>query len=358
MAMALPWCRGGLATGPLLALCLVLASLVGRPAALDTRRRIVPQGFVRRPVLLDCDPGIDDVFALLWICSRLDALELVVVTAAPGNVEGSQALRNALGAMRLFDCGHNVTLGVGVTEAHRQSDGFMGGDGLQGHSALLPEVSLGDDPILDAGRVIVDAVDRFGPDLAIVAIGPLGNLAAAERLRPGLLSTVRDLLIMGGAVVGGNVKPYAEFNFWYDAPSAKAVLAAATHAVLFPLDVTSELCFGGEYTDRLLWEAPGAASHFLSAIRSSAERQSHEWGVRCLFMHDAHPVGFLLEPELFSVVRRSMDVALGDEEGKSFLVPGGRPNVWQAVKQDEKLFEVLVEAAVAHLAAADMATEL
>jgi len=321
--------------GALIAACCLACTSAGN----------VPQ---RRPVLLDCDPGTDDVFALLWICARFDALELVAVTTIPGNVEGSKVLRNAVGAMRFFDCGANASVGVGK-EPHRESDGFMGQDGLNGLAGALPPVALAQE-VPDAADVILEAIDRFGSELALVSVGPLTNLAVAERRRPGALARVRDLLIMGGAIAGGNVKAYAEFNFWYDAPSVKAVLASVAHAVLFTLDVTEQLCFRGNYTDLLVSEAPGAQSEMLRSLAAAAAAQSREWGQRCLFLHDVMPVGFLLDPAMFQVARANIDISVGPEkEGHTFLVPLGRPNAWYAVSAAPVLFDVLANDAVRYL---------
>ncbi len=48
------------------------------------------------PVLLDCDPGIDDAFALAYLACRHDVETVGVVTTA-GNVGQDDVLRNALG---------------------------------------------------------------------------------------------------------------------------------------------------------------------------------------------------------------------------------------------------------------------
>ena len=53
------------------------------------------------PVLLDCDPGIDDAFALAYVACRDDVETVGVVTTA-GNVGQDDVLRNALGVTDLL----------------------------------------------------------------------------------------------------------------------------------------------------------------------------------------------------------------------------------------------------------------
>ena len=51
-------------------------------------------------IMMDCDTGIDDALAILYLLGSPDA-ELIGVTAGFGNVQGSVAVRNSRG---LLDC--------------------------------------------------------------------------------------------------------------------------------------------------------------------------------------------------------------------------------------------------------------
>ncbi|GAE79599.1 inosine-uridine preferring nucleoside hydrolase [Cutibacterium acnes JCM 18920] len=63
------------------------------------------------PVLLDCDPGIDDAFALAYLASRDDVETVGVVTTA-GNVGQDDVLRNALGLTELLGMDAPVARGA------------------------------------------------------------------------------------------------------------------------------------------------------------------------------------------------------------------------------------------------------
>ena len=231
-----------------------------------------------------------------------------------------------------------IRLGVGPERESHVSDNFFHADGLMGLAeGLGPEPKLGQEPA-DAASVIVDAVDRF-EDLTIVAVGPLTNLAAAERRKPGTLRRARDILVMGGGFAKGNVKPWAEFNFWCDADAAHEVFRSAAHAVVFPLDVTERLCFRSEHVDRM--GAPGPRAEWMRAALVKYAAQAEEWKNRCVFIHDPFPVAFLLRPSTFRLERVGLDVE-GDaspEAGRSRLVPGGLANAWRPLDVDEALFD-------------------
>lgn len=81
--------------------------------------------------------------------------------------------------------------------------------------------------------------DPANSDVALVATGPLTNLALALAAEPNLAARISRLVLMGGARLGGNVTPVAEFNFWADPDAARMVLSAGiTEVVIFGLDAT------------------------------------------------------------------------------------------------------------------------
>lgn len=122
------------------------------------------QHSVRRPVLFDCDAGVDDIFALVWICANQDKLDLAVVTAIPGNVEGNQTLSSAAAAMQFLGCGPHVTLGYGSDNSGRGRDGYMGVDGLMGLAKELKTIPQSHDA-QDEVLGIVDALIAPSMDL-------------------------------------------------------------------------------------------------------------------------------------------------------------------------------------------------
>ena len=71
------------------------------------------------PVLIDCDPGADDVFALLWILINHKfahlPMKLVGITTVGGNVAADKTYANALRMAQLV----GVT-DIAIGKDHRQ----------------------------------------------------------------------------------------------------------------------------------------------------------------------------------------------------------------------------------------------
>jgi purine nucleosidase len=49
----------------------------------------------RGPLIIDCDPGVDDAVALLLAFAAPDLLDILAVTVVAGNVAVDQTARNA-----------------------------------------------------------------------------------------------------------------------------------------------------------------------------------------------------------------------------------------------------------------------
>lgn len=176
-------------------------------------------------LLVDCDTGIDDALALLWLCGRGHAPAAVTTTA--GN---STARQSALNTLAVLDAagfpdievapGEPGPLAVPLTttpETH-------GEDGL-GY-AVLPDLSLrlSARPWLDVWR---DTILAHPGETSLLVTGPLTNLATALRAEPGLIDALADVTIMGGAFHHpGNTTPTAEWNAWSDPHAAAEVYAA------------------------------------------------------------------------------------------------------------------------------------
>ena len=65
---------------------------------------------------------------------------------------------------------------------------------------------------------------RATPELVIVTLGPLTNLALALSKAPDIVPLVSRCIVMGGAAcTNGNVTPAAEYNIWCDPEAARIV---------------------------------------------------------------------------------------------------------------------------------------
>jgi purine nucleosidase len=189
------------------------------------------------PVLLDCDPGIDDALAIAFAAGHPD-IELAGLTTVAGNVGVDKTTMNAL-AVSEFVGSKQVPVTAGcatpLLREARDASAVHGDSGLGG--AVLPPPSRE----AEAGHAvdyIIETLRAAPREITLVATGPLTNIALALRREPRLVTWVKDFVIMGGSTGRGNVTPAAEFNMWADPEAAAVVFGAGWTVRMIGLDVT------------------------------------------------------------------------------------------------------------------------
>lgn len=246
----------------------------------------------RPRILLDCDPGIDDAFAIM-VALRFS--ELVAVTTVAGNVSVDKTTRNALWVLELANASH-VPVHQGAASPLNAS--AVWAEEIHGVSGLgtldVPE------PKTPASEVSAqDAILQHcsAGDAIIVAVGPLTNIALALQADPSLAGRIGHLHWMGGSAQGGNTTPYAEFNAHFDPEAVAVVLASGCPFSMYGLDLTYQVRLNDADIDSLREANTQTGTHlgdFLSYYRSTAS--PGEVGQP---IHDACAVLGTTHPDLF-----------------------------------------------------------
>lgn len=217
----------------------------------------------RRPILVDCDTGIDDALALAYLLAE-PAVEIVGITTVSGNTDAARAAANTLSLLELAG-EDDIPVAIGAHDfrgrAYTGGAPHVHGDDGVGGIALTAAARAHD------ARAAVELIDHLAtrhPDLTVLALGPLTNLAAYAEA-PGVARFDR-LVVMGGAFAhSGNVTPWAEANIHNDPEAAALVFAQDWDTTLVPLDVTMTQTL--DATDLVRLEAiPGALPQALAAM--------------------------------------------------------------------------------------------
>ena len=207
-----------------------------------------------RRVLIDCDPGIDDALALIYLAglhSQGD-VELLGVTTTAGNTSTAQTAINA--AWVLEQCGFgDEHIPVAAGEEVPLEVDLVTTPETHGDTGLGYVTATGVSPAGDWRELWSEALSGGAVDLIVT--GPCTNLAIW--LREGHeLADFASVTVMGGAVLyPGNTTPTAEWNFWVDPHAADEVFRAATpgHRVtLCPLNVTEQMLIGPGEAEQLI----------------------------------------------------------------------------------------------------------
>lgn len=284
----------------------------------------------RIPVLVDCDTGIDDAMALLYLLGH-DRFDVVGVTTVFGNNTAAQCAVNSLRVLELVGR-TDVPVAIGaerplVGEVTYLATHVHGSDGL-GDAGLPVEITGAPDS-RDAVQLIDDLSAAHAGRLRILAVAPLTNLAHALDRVPGLVDRIADVVIMGGAAdAPGNQSPAAEANIIHDPEAAQAVLTAGWQTTLVPLDVTMREVLEEHHREQL-FAAETPVTEFVARATDFyfGGYGSESYGRRASPAHDALAAAILtgdVVPTVFPEIDVVVDCTDGPGRGATICDTRGR----------------------------------
>ena len=270
-------------------------------------------------IIIDTDPGIDDALAFLLALASPE-IKLEALTTTQGNVTLGKATRNALSILELAQASHiPVVQGsmFPLVQPLRASADVHGESGIG--NANLPEPRTKPIPG-HAVDFLIEKILAEPNEISIFPIGPLTNIAMAIRKELKFAKSVKELVIMGGAIQdGGNVTPLAEFNIYVDPHAAHIVFHSGIPITLIPLDVTQKCLLKQSHIDRLL-KINSPISRFIKDAVNIYLKASYDRGFDGCALHDPLTLATILAPELLSLKEYyvDVDIAGGVSMGNTF----------------------------------------
>jgi len=259
-----------------------------------------------RRVIIDTDPGTDDAMAILLALNSPE-LKVEALTVVPGNVESPQGLENALKIISLAGrC--NVTVARGALHPLNQklitAQFWHGKNGLA--DVELPPSKCQADPRFGPD-LIIELVHKYPHEITLIPIGPLTNIALALSKDPSIVSLVKNIVIMGGSITGGNVNGAAEANIYNDPEAAQIVFNAGWMVTMVGSDVGERtLITRKQLAD--LQSSHGPQSDFIAKIAEFYLTRSEKSGYSGAAMYDPLAVGIALDPTLGTLKEMHVDV--------------------------------------------------
>lgn len=191
------------------------------------------------PVIIDCDPGVDDALALI-LANAKEQLDIKAITTVAGNVGIEHTTKNAQLVAGLL--GMDVKIARGAERAlivpTLTASKTHGEDGFGGIAGLFKEDELAPLYEKNAVETIAEILRESEEKVTIIAVGPLTNIATTFLIYPELKEKVEVLSIMGGSTTVGNRTAKAEFNFLVDPHAAHLVMNLGLPIILAGLNVT------------------------------------------------------------------------------------------------------------------------
>ena len=297
-------------------------------------------------MIIDCDPGLDDAIALIL---AHHCAEVVGITTVCGNVPLAATTANALMLTALLDVDTPVHGGASRP--------------LAGEATYAPHVhgesGMGDfeppahDRTAASGDAVSYLLDAAAPDVWVVAVGPLTNLALAIGRDPAWVKRIAGISIMGGSTAGGNVTAAAEFNIYADPEAAARVFASGADIIMCGLNLTHQV----QTSDAVVAELRAAGAplaRFAAGLFDFLHGVMEDLlGRRATALHDPCAVLAVTHPELFELAPRPVGVEVDGTLTRGMTVVdertgglGDPPNAQVAYRIDAPRAMALVRGAL------------
>jgi len=303
-------------------------------------------------LIIDTDPGVDDVVALLLALAAPERLHVRAITCVAGNVRLEKTSRNALLACEWAgrrDVPVYAGAPVPLVRPPVYAADVHGVEGLPADVVHAPALALSG---TDAVRYLIDtllAVPEHSVTLAM--LGPQTNLALALIQAPDIVRGIKEVVVMAGAHFnGGNVTPVAEFNVFADPHAADIVLRSQVKLTYVPLDLTHKILATPAHMAALDAMASRAGQRAARVLREYVAFDMQHYDLPGGPVHDACVIAWLMAPHLFS--GRQVNVLVDSREGPTFgqtvadwYAVSGRPAnaLWLTDGHPEAFFKLLTD---------------
>ena len=266
----------------------------------------LPAHAASRKIILDTDPGTDDAMAMMLALNSPE-LDVRAITVVPGNVTAAQGLDNAL---RMVSLANRCDIPVAAGAQHPLFQKLITAEFWHGRNGLaniyLPPSKCKVDGHF-APDLIIQMVHAMPHQITLVPVGPLTNIALAVSEDPSIVPLVKEVILMGGSISGGNVNAAAEANIYNDPEAAQIVFQAGWPLTMVGLDVGDKTLLSQKYLDQL-GRTHGPVNDFIYAVAKYLIGLSAQFNSPGTPMYDPLAVGVAIDATLVKAPEMHVDV--------------------------------------------------
>ena len=277
-------------------LCLLLLSGILMSAAMGASKKII----------LDTDPGTDDAMAMM-LALHSPELDLRAITVVAGNVTTAQGLDNA---MRMVSLANRCDIPVAAGAVHPLLQRLITAEFWHGKNGLA-NIELPPSKCKPSERfapdLIIQMVHASPQAITLVPVGPLTNIALAVLKDPSIVPLVKEVVLMGGSISGGNVNAAAEANIYNDPEAAQIVFQAGWPLTMVGLDVGDKTLLSKKYLAQL-GQTHGPVNDFIYRVAKYLIDLSAQFNSPGTPMYDPLAVGVAIDSGLVKAPEMHVDI--------------------------------------------------
>lgn len=254
------------------------------------------------PVIIDTDPGIDDAAALVMALTS-KKIDVRLITTVAGNVNVDKTTNNTLKIVEFLGLDIPVAKGAEkpLVRKYENASYIHGKSGMDGYDFKEPSIK---EIELNAVEAIREELSKAEEKITIITLGTLTNIALLIEKHPECLENIEEIIIMGGALKGGNTTSVAEFNIYCDPDAAKIVFESKLPLTMIGLDITEKAVMTKETVLELKYL--NSTGHMLYSLFNEYKGGNFETG---LYIHDACTIYYLLNKKKVKTKEYFIEIA-------------------------------------------------
>ncbi len=294
-------------------------------------------------MILDVDTGIDDAIGIV-LAATAPEVTLLGITTVSGNIDLESATKNTLRVLDLIDV-TTVPVHMGAAKPLKRSIRYATEvHGASGMAGQLEDVAVALPTGKDAVSFIIEQLEAHKGEVTLVMTGPQTNFALALEREPRVAQWVKNIVIMGGVVLGrGNESPVAEFNIAIDPEAVDKTFNCGAQVTMIGLDVTKKAILTKAHLEAL--DASKPLTQFVKGVtKQYMDRYFMDDGIYGCPMHDPLAVAVAITPDLVKTQRHFVAVEQNSTycDGQTICDFNGKwgktPNVDVALEVDDHAF--------------------
>ncbi len=300
-----------------------------------------------KKIVLDCDPGHDDMIAIM-LASIREEIELLGITTVAGNQTGEKTFENALKILTLINR-KDIKVARGFDKPILRelitAPKIHGVSGLDGANLPIPNVQ----PLkIHAVDFIIQTLLNSDEKIYLVPTGPLTNIAISLIKEPKIKAKIERIVLMGGAIYDSNITPAAEFNIYVDPEAAKIVFNSQIPIVMIGLDVTNRALITFEDIEKIEKMNGKISSVIGPLLRFFANANKEFFGFSGAPIHDALTIAYLVDEKILKLKDYFVDIETEGTltRGRTVVDVYGilneKPNASVAIDLDLKKFKDMI----------------
>ena len=293
------------------------------------------------PLIIDCDPGVDDAIALLLLYKHKEKFDIKLISSCSGNLGVDTTTNNACFFAKNFFDNVPVSKGYGKplkTKFEAEASDVHGSSGLGNFKITKQDYPILPEPShVEMFKILSESKEP----VTIMALGPMTNIALLVSEYPEIKSKIKQIYCMIGSTSGkGNIKPFAEFNSFYDPHSFKIVSECGVPLILNTMEIGSNTFIKKDFVKETFGNSK---MHKMIKQLILGLTEPDDATIARLF--DANTSLALIKPNLFNLIPCEVTVSIEkDSFGQSFCIRKEDGNcLFQEEKNIEKTKKFLID---------------